>query len=141
MSFTITAQAIPSVAASPWDVVDAHLFRESGDWVILRGGLIHLLCDRVTRDEDPVTRLEEALLDRFYAAPPVRVSFLDVLAFVRKEIAAWPAEVAALVERVLAENPDFPVGEPAFPLSFDRLRAVATAGWEVCSTTFRSASL
>jgi hypothetical protein len=125
MSFTITAQAIPAVAGSEWDVVDEHLLRRQGDWRILRAGLIHAVCQRVSAEGDPVSRLEEFLLCRFYEAPPVHVGFRTVLATVREELARWPEPVRHLVEHGLAENPTFPVGEAPFPLSFDRLRANA----------------
>jgi hypothetical protein len=125
MSFSITAQAIPSVAHSDWGVVDEHLLRKQGDWTILRGGLIHEVCSRVTREGDPVSRLEEFLLREFYRQPAVHVSFLDALRLVRAEIAAWPADVRNLFEHLLAQDPDFPVGGPHFPADFDQLRAAA----------------
>jgi hypothetical protein len=110
MSFTITARAVPAVAAAPWNVVDAHLSAPSGDWTVLRRGLLHLVCDRVTRDGDPVSRAEEALLGRLYTNLPTPRSFLDALAAVRAEIAAWPAGTPSLLERFLATDPSFPTG-------------------------------
>jgi hypothetical protein len=126
MSFTITAQAIPSVARSDWETVDEYLLHKQGDWKILRGGLIHLVCDRVTRDGDPVSRLEEFLLCEFYRQPPVHAGFLDALRLVRAELVAWPEEARNLVEHLLAQNRDFPVGGPHFPAAFDRIRYAAS---------------
>lgn len=124
MSFTITAQALPSVASSDWEVVTEHLYKQ-GDWEILRGGLIHLLCDRVTREGDLVSRLEECLLLEFYKRPATRVGFLDALRLVRGETSIWSLEVRNLVERVLAQNSSFPVGPFPFPVSFDTIRDAA----------------
>lgn len=125
MSLTITAQAVPSVANSSWEVVDDHLYRESYDWVTLRSGLIHLLCKRVTSDGNPVTRLEELLVNEFYKAPPVRISFLDVLELVRKETANWSPDALELTERLLASDPRFPASAPVSPLTLLQLRLAA----------------
>jgi hypothetical protein len=125
MSSTITAQAIPSVALGDWETIDEHLRNPKGDWVALRGGLLHLVCDRVTREGDPVTRLEELLLLEHYRTTVVHTEFRDVLRLVRTELSSWSTEVANLVEHLLAQNPNFPVGEQAFPLDLERLRVVA----------------
>jgi hypothetical protein len=125
MSFTITAQAIPSVANSDWETIDEYLLHRQGDWKILRGGLIHLVCDRVTRDGGPVSRLEEFLLCEFYRQPPVHAGFHDALRLVRAELGAWPEEARNLFEHLLAQDRDFPVGGPHFPADFDRLRVAA----------------
>jgi hypothetical protein len=125
MSFTITAQAIPSVAHSDWETVDEYLLHKQGDWNILRGGLIHLVCSRVTRDGDPVSRLEEFLLCEFYRQPPVHAGFHDALRLVRAEMAAWPEEARNLVEHLLAQDRDFPVSGPHFPADFTRIRMAA----------------
>lgn len=127
MSITITRMALHPVAASDWDVVDSHLYRDRGDWVLLRSALIHLLCERVSDTHGPVTRVEELLLGQFYNAPSRRVTFLDALEIVRGEIRTWPPDVTALLERVLAQHPDFPAGPPVFPLTLDRLRQAAAA--------------
>lgn len=113
MSFTITAQAIPSVALGSWETIDRHLLEPTADWVILRAGLLHAVCERVSKSGDQVSRLEEVLLIEYYAAPPVRASFLDVLAFIRQETENWPAEARQLVEHLYATNPDHPIAAPA----------------------------
>jgi hypothetical protein len=125
MSITITAQAIPSVATSNWETVNEHLLRQHGDWRSLRGGLIHLVCERVTREGDPVSRLEEFLLLEFYRQPAVHVGFLDALRLVRAETSTWPGDVRNLVEYLLAQNPDFPIGDQPFPVDFNQLRSAA----------------
>jgi hypothetical protein len=127
MSITITAQAVPSVANSSWEVVDDHLYRENYDWATLRNGLIHLLCKRVTHEGNPVTRLEELLINEFYKAPSVRITFLDVLELIRKETDRWSPGAIGLTERILARDPRFPACKPAFPLTLEHLRIVATA--------------
>lgn len=125
MSFTITTQAIPSVARSDWETVNDHPLRGQGDWVILRSGLIHLVCDRVARDGDPVSRLEEFLLCEFYRQPAVHAGFHDALRLVRAEITDWPVEVRHLFEHLLAQDADFPTGAKTFPIEFSKMRWAA----------------
>lgn len=125
MSSTITAQAVPSVATSNWKTVNEHLLRQHGDWRSLRGELIHLVCERVTRAGDPVSRLEEFLLLEFYRQPSVHVGFLDVLRLVRAETSTWPVDARNLIEHLLAQNPDFPIGDQPFPVDFEQLRSAA----------------
>lgn len=131
MSLTTTAQALPAVARASWEEVDAHLFAGEGDWVFLRSGLLHLVCERLTQEGDHVSRLEELLLGEFYASPSLRATFLDVLALVRKETVRWEPAVRELIERHLAQNPRFSVGAAAFPLSLEALRACAGSVAEV----------
>jgi hypothetical protein len=140
MSFTITAQAIPSVASSDWETINEHLLRKHDDWTILRSGLIHLVCDRVANDGDPVTRLEEFLLCEFYRQPAVHAGFHDALRLIRAELAAWPDEARNLVEHLLAQNPGFPLGGPHFPVSFDQIRVAARNAAAAPSVPTRSFS-
>jgi hypothetical protein len=121
MSLIITAQAIPTVASSDWGIINEHLFRRHGDWSILRGGLIHMVCARVSFEGDPVSRLEEYLLLEFYKNLTLHIGFPEALKLVRAEINAWPAGVSNLLEHLLAQNPDFPIGTSSFHFDFDLL--------------------
>lgn len=102
MSAVITMQLVPSTANGPWEVIDDRLLNPTGDWVLLRRPLIHMICARVTNEGDPVTRLEEELLVRFFANSQVRLGFLDALVVLRGELSTWSEPVRWLVEHALA---------------------------------------
>ena len=128
MSAVITLQAVPGVACGDWDVINQHLLDPKGDWRQLRSVLIHLVCSRLDFDGDPVSRIEEVLINRFYINPPFRVGFADVLRLVRSELEQWPEQVLVLAEHALlhqSNNPDLRFGLEAFPVSLDTLRRVA----------------
>ena len=125
MSLTITAQAVPSVAQSSWDNINKHLAITQGDWVVLRIGLIHAICDRVTKEGNTVSRVEEFFLLKFFENPPIKASFLDVLDLIRKDLASWPVGSVNFFEQILSENPDFPLGKIRTKFTLDELQTKA----------------
>jgi hypothetical protein len=128
MSAVITMQAVPSVACGDWDTINQHLLEPRGDWSQLRSVLLHLVCGREDFEGGQVSRLEEVLLNHFYADPPFRVGFGEVLQLVRAELEQWPEPVRYLVEYALlhpTDSPDTRLGLNAFPISLDGLRKVA----------------
>lgn len=125
MSVTITAMAIPQTAYGDWDTIDARLKESGGDWERLRGGLIHLVCERLTREGNPVTRLEEVLIRQHYAATALHLPFLQVLDAVRTELATWPEPVLALCEVALDDDINYPTAPAAVNLTLAKLREYA----------------
>lgn len=128
MSLTITAQAVPSVAKSSWDNINKHLAFTEGDWVLLRIGLIHAVCDRVTKEGNTISRVEEFFLIKFFENPPIKASFLDVLELIRKDLASWPSGSVNFFEQILSENPDFPLGKIRTKFTLEELQTKARSG-------------
>jgi hypothetical protein len=126
MSVTITAMSIPQVAYGPWEKIDRYLAEADGDWPRLRGGLIHLVCERVGRDAGEegrkVTRLEETLLCQHYHAANLSIPFLTVLDAVRAELDRWPAELLNVCEWALDDDIGYPTRPTALPLTLEALR-------------------
>jgi hypothetical protein len=116
MSVSITRWAIPEVANSPWPVIDEHLQAQDGDWPLLRGLLINAVAGRAGNETGiPVSTLERLLIADFYRHPGALVTFLDVLALIRSELAAWPAPVLTLAKTLLGQTASW---EPVELLTF-----------------------